>query len=257
MCIEDRKQFRKIDKALAKCGKIPFVLFARFIFYVQICDVRNDISQIGCRIDAAVKYRIRRIVIDLYVGQIDFRNQRIDGFSASVLPVYFDGETHTAALKQREERSYILCNDSVRRLYVILQMRFSCGRHDKRSFEKMGKEDIVGKIFQSLTVRKIAVPAHADNAESRIRKFFFNAAEFRKGHVRTYVFRPPLCRRQFDIVKARRSDALDRFVERKTVIRIGVDCNDTLFHNPPAPQASENPSVRTLSLNPPGNRRKR
>ena len=121
----------------------------------------------------------------------------------------------------------------------------------------MSEEDIVCKIFQSITVRKIAVSAHADNAESLIRKFFFNAAEFRKGHVRAYVFRPSLCRRQFDVVKARRSDALDRFVERKTVIRIGIDCNDTLFHNPPAPQASENPISRTLALNPPGNRGKR
>ena len=121
----------------------------------------------------------------------------------------------------------------------------------------MSEEDIVGKIFQSLTVRKIAVPAHADNAEPRIRKFFFNTAEFRKGHVRAYVFRPSLCRRQFDVVKARRSDTRDGFVERKTVIRIGIDRNDTLFHNPPAPQASENPNSRTLSLDPLGNSRKR
>ena len=155
----------------------------------------------------------------------DFRkpamNKIFDGAYKSQLPL-------NHMLKQPfSKENFLAC--IVRNPDNGLYMCFSDGGYNIPASEKVRQPDVVAEIAGPVRIRQIGMSAHGNRIQPCIRQHVLNPKQPAQRLVRKHMFRPALGCRQFDIAESGIRDTADRLFNRKTVIGVGIDCNN-LFH---------------------------
>ena len=89
---------------------------------------------------------------------------------------------------------------------------------------------IVNKIRNTLFIHDIRMPAHGKWYQLILIQKILHAQERAKAVIRKNMFRPPLCRRKFNIMESGCRNSPDCLFNRIPMITVGVYRNNTILH---------------------------
>ena len=210
---------------------------------MHVPDAVHAILQILRKIDPAVKNGVCRVVVDTNERGRHRTRHFLHDFSAAVFPVNLQRQLHRVLFEQRQKAADVFHQLPVGGDRVILQVRFAHRGNDVFAAEKGGQADILHKVGKALRIHQIAVAAHRNWGQARFLQLILHLAQPRKRHRGKNMLRPALCRGQLNIMEARLLNARNGFLQRKSVVTVGICDDNTLQNHPSQNRIRQAPAV--------------